>query len=216
MFCVCFEIVSMYNIIIYFAHRNLPQFIIQLIYCFGYDNIDIFVINAMLFSTLSMIIHLLYSLSRRWKKNTSAADDVISVEMTIECSKMKKYHAYTHNVLTHAICSALKIDETGNIQVFYIVHKNTSLIAHIDISDQAQSLSQKRVNISTQESLLKKIAEISVPGSMANQAFIQQLSESLKFNAKGIVHPITVTLKQRIRTQKMRVHTMSTSTPSSM
>ena len=90
-------------------YRNLPQIIVQVLYASGGGNIDVFVGSAMLFSILSVIFSIFQQISRKIKYDHRQLinGEKQSFKMDIECSKFKKHHKYTHNLIATTLMSVL-------------------------------------------------------------------------------------------------------------
>ena len=131
--------------------ENLPQVVLQIIYCSYKGEVDVFVATAMLFSILSIVLsscrRIAYSRvcvnEKEKAKHNYRAQRLFKIK--IESNKIKSHHAFTHTLLTHCICSALKMDNTGNIEVFYVYHVRHALVAYVEISN-IESLGQKSIN----------------------------------------------------------------------
>ena len=114
--------------------RNLPQFVIQVVYTHNTGSVDIFVFSAMLFSVLSALISVSQQMKHRTIYRGNAEEQVkifyskkTTFKMKIECEKFRRQHRYTHKLLEKIICSTLGIDNRGNIEVFYIISARNSL-----------------------------------------------------------------------------------------
>ena len=122
------------------VYRNFPQIIIQVLYIIEEEQVDIFVLSAMMFSSCSAFLSFCFAMSNRIKHTYIKEIEyhyrkTKVYKMRIECEKFGSQHKYTHKLLTKTICSILRLDNTGNIQVFYIVSARNAIIAYIEVSN---------------------------------------------------------------------------------
>lgn len=154
----------------------------------------------MIFSSCSAILSFLIACSQRMKHNYIKAVEyhyrVKKVfKMRIDCQKLRSYHKYTHKILTKTMCYVSGIDNTGNIQVFYIVSARNAIIEYIEVTNadiglenriqSMPSLSDDDMMNASQGkkgSLFVKIHQLDDNGGSLNDAFKQELNR--KFNFK--------------------------------
>ena len=184
-------------------HRNLPQIAIQSIYIFQKSgSIDVFVISAMFFSVCSATISLITSISNRFKYNYMYSKSKKakyhyrvkkSFKMKIECDNLDSYHKYTHKMIEKSMCYVLGIDNTGNIEVFYIVSARNAIIVYMEISEveieKMVSNAISNANNMNKKGLLSTILEFGVEGSSLSEALKQEINQRLKLNVATKIDP---------------------------
>ena len=174
-----------------FAHRNLPQLILQSVYLSGSRNFDVFIFSAMLFSCLSAIISLFQQISRMIRVNAQANDRPLDLEenytnetrflIKIDYNQVKPYHIFIHQLIGRHICQVLNIDYfTGDIDVFYILLTKTGIVAYIN----GRSIGRD---------LYCQLLTIEEKGSNINHAFCNELGESLNL-AKNVIDSMTISI----------------------
>ena len=170
--------------------ENIPQIFIQIVYMMSKGKVDIFALNAMLFSVLSAMVSFSYEISRKSKAISLSSDKRAkyfyrsrkSYKMRIICEKLQSQHRYTHNLLTKIICHILGIDNVGNVQIFYTYNVRNAIIAYMEVSNV--DFYGNVVNVCVAElydiegkndQLFNYINMIGVEGSVLNQALKQEL-----------------------------------------
>ena len=190
-------------------NRNGPQLIIQAIYVLNQGTIDSLVATTMLFSAMSVVICVFYMISRkmgnnninRGKSTTTSlgrlnsmshdddSNDVVTTttyKVEIKCDKFKTYHKYTHKLIGHCICSALGIDDIGNIEVFYVISAHKAIVCYVQVSN---------LNGTDSYNGEKSIFSIGQKNSNTNQAFIQEMMDKLEFSTEGTSNNMEVNVE---------------------
>ena len=181
--------------------RNIPQIVIQCLYIADTKSIDIFVISAMLFSVVSVIFNLFYEISRQLKHRYKSSTQSLCSEsqriykIKILCEEIKSYHKYTHKLLAKLLCSVLGIDDSGNIQVFYIVGIRHGIIAHVEICttnldddhDATTTIEKTKTTGTTdccpdKRQIFTRFERIGKKGDKLNEALKQELNNALQLN----------------------------------
>ena len=98
-------------------------------------------------------------------------------KMKIECSKFKSYHKYCHKMIEKSICHVLSIDNTGNIEVVYIVSARHAIIVYMQVS-QVQIDCNDPTN-DNKQGLFSSMLEFDDKNSCLNEALKQELDERL-------------------------------------
>ena len=170
---------------------------IQIAYISDTKSIDIFVISAMLFSVMSVIFNLFYAISRQMKQRYKFAskqrlyyESKKVYKLKIECSKLESYHRYTHKLLQKLLCSVLGIDNSGNIEVFYIVPVRNGIIAHVQVLitkfDQHKTKTTRTANSTgantDKAELFTRFEQVGKEGGELQEALKQELNNALKFD----------------------------------
>ena len=104
--------------------------------------------------------------------------------MQMECEKLKSYHQYTHKMIEQSMCYVLGIDNTGNIEVFYIVSAGNAIVVYIQVSEVEIDTNNMNKN-----GLLSTISEFGAEGSSLNEALKQELNQRLNLNAAAKIDP---------------------------
>ena len=188
-------------------HRNVPQLAIQSAYIWRKGETDIIVVSAMLFSILSCVISILKSFVVSQKESAVKCCDTSEnrakynyrakklFRMRIECEYLKIYHRYTHKLILQSICRALEIDNTGNIEVFYIYSIRNAIIVYIDVSNVNLGANNNRMSNKNNifNDILKldnnyHVSSMNVNNSFTNEniAFRQEICEHLQFEYENI------------------------------
>ena len=169
---------------------------------------DIIVVSAMLFSILSCVISILKSFVVSQKESAVKCCDTSEnrakynyrakklFRMTIECEYLESYHRYTHKLILQSICRALPIDNTGNIEVFYIYPIRNAATVYIDVSNV--NLGDGNINrMSNKNNIFNDVfkldnnyhaSNMNVNNSFTNEniPFRQEMCEHLQFEYKNI------------------------------
>ena len=147
----------------------------------------------MFFSVCSATISLITSISNRFKYNYLYSKSKKakyyyrvkkSFKMQIECEKLKSYHQYTHEMIEKSMCYVLGIDNTGNIEVFYIVSAGDAIVVYVQVSEV-----EIDANNMNKKGLLSTILEFGVAGSSLNEALKQELNQRLNLNVATKIDP---------------------------
>ena len=142
----------------------------------------------MTFSICSAVVSVFGAISGRFKNKynyTQAFQYYYSAKavykMKIECDKLESYHKYTHKMLTKTICNVLSIDNTGNIEVFYIVSARNAIIAYIEVTNTDLSQPELQNTKSTSETVdTVNGGKNGLFGQIAQFGDDNQLTETLK------------------------------------
>ena len=190
--------------------RNAPQLIIQIAYIIDTGFFDIFVANAMLFSTFSIMIGISKGVWNKLKANSSTTYKSKALyhyrvkrtfKMKIECNKLHHYHKYTHNSITDVLCSVLGIDNGTDIEVFYIVPVRQALIVYMEVSSMDHDNSDNVPGVvpiegqKSDASIFSKILGIGNEQNLLNETFKLELNQRLNLGLKTKSMPVSSELE---------------------
>ena len=168
---------------------------IQTVYISHKGEIDIIVLNAMLFSILSGIISIIKSIVISKNAPIKCFDSIENrskynyrakklYQLKIECKHFQAYHRFSHKAIERCICNALVLDNTGNIQVFYIQHIRNALVAYIDISNLQLSVTdstRKMSHSASKNEIFKLATQLGESTNKTNIGFREELLENFGF-----------------------------------
>ena len=158
---------------------------------------DVFAVNAMIFSLISLMVGTFQQISHRlndykytYTTNAGTDDDVVKIDcttknvfkMTIEWNKLRKQHVYTYSLITDALCSTLKIDEEM-VQVFYIVQSPQQDKMYVYFALEPSPIFKLMVedehNSQQWKQLIVNLNQIGVQGDKLSEIFKQQIGKRL-------------------------------------
>lgn len=166
--------------------RNLPQMVIQVLYIIDTGSFDIFVISAMGFGIVSIMVGISNVIAHQSNKDVSDDNQVYYYrvknvfKIKIVCAKFKSVHKYTYKTMTSAMCDALGIDNAGNIEPFYIISIRHGLIAFVEVSDVEIRRKNSQGESGLKHEIFDNMLLLGQNGSEINTGFKEELNEKLK------------------------------------
>ena len=151
------------------------------------DTFDIFAVNAMLFSVLSMMAGIILQFSLKVKtdpdimyEESSDALNENMYKMTIECNKFQPYHIHTYGLIEQALCSVLGIDNRGIIEVFYVAKMNFQIYIYLELRRSVMAKEFDAIEITPQKQVpLSKLTNIGEEGNDLNEMLKREITKRL-------------------------------------
>ena len=127
----------------YYICENIPQLIIQIYFAIdvGISKSvnDPILFNAMFFSFVSLLIGILQQISQ-YNKYHSTLYKEYSKQAVKQFYKMEithhgftANHQYSHKTMSKIIARVLNVDETYNVDVYYMLGKREGLIVYFEL-----------------------------------------------------------------------------------
>ena len=137
--------------------ENLPQITIQCLYLYfgsiennnSNSNLNLVVINAMLFSILSLMLGFVRAINKCARKNTDANVRYMyrkkkNYKILIHSEYVRRWHQFTANTLEGILCQVLGLDDASNsIQIFYVFLKRQGIVGFMEVNNLSFKLNEK-------------------------------------------------------------------------
>ena len=124
--------------------------------------------------------------------------------MKIQCEQFQRYHMYTHHLIETTLCRVLGIDNTGNIEVFYILPIRHALVVYLQVSNiNVHATAGNNIDNhkptptpeNDKQTLFAKFETIAWENGSLNEAFKHDLSKKLRlFKISGARDAATANL----------------------
>ena len=165
---------------------------------------DVFVMNAMLFSILSVFISLFHKISRDMHMrrscdcgNISGDDKVVRIKcrnenlfkMTIKWDKLKEQHGYVYSLIRQVLCLTVDIDDgIGWIEVIYIVlgaqTREMYVYFALERPPMMKLMTDNQDYEQEENKIMNKLKQIGKQGDRLNEFFKQEIAKGLKIKLK--------------------------------
>ena len=159
---------------------------------------DVFVMNAMLFSILSVIISLFQKMLRVKQRSYNCTcgngdNDQVRIDcrnenlfkMTIKWDKFQKQHGYIYSLIERVLCSTLEIEDSiGRIQVFYIVLRAQAhemyVYFELERDPMMKLMMDNQDYLQEEKEIINKLKLIGKQGDKLNEFFKQEIAKGLR------------------------------------